>query len=336
MTEITVSAEAAPPDTTPLSMDDAMGLLTGVEPAGDDDEAADGAADTDTSPEEEDDSEGDATLDGDVDEEEDDEGDVEPETPAIEPPASWSREEQEAFSKLPPEVQATLARRESDREKAFGRKAEQLAADRKAADARIADMQAQYEQALSYFSQGIDTAEAEPDWARLAEDDPFGYIEKRAKWDAKQTKLANLRVEQERMTAHRQAQAAEEFQTYRSQQAEKLVSIIPEYNNQKVVAKERDGLVKHATETLGYAQEELAALLWDARAVKVLRDSYLLSRAKSVRAAATPTNPSVQRPSSTRPDRSNAKVESIAKRFEKSGSLEDALALYSNTKSSRR
>lgn len=335
MTEMTPSAEAAPQDNSPLSMDDALGLLTGSEPSEDDEtEAADDAAEQDTS-HEEDDSEGDATLDGDADEEEDD-GDVEPAEPAIDPPASWSREEKEAFASLPPEVQATLARRESERDKAFQTKAQQLAEDRKAADARIQAMQAQYEQALSYFSQGIDTAEPEPDWAQLAVDDPFGYIEKRAKWDQKQTKLATLRAEQERMTAHRQAQAAEEFQTYRSQQAEKLVSIIPEYRDSKVVAKERDGLVKHATDSLGYTQEELAAVLWDARAVKVLRDSYLLAQARSARAKATPSTPSVQRPSSTRPDRSNAKVESIEKRFARSGSLEDALALYSTAKSSRR
>ncbi|MGF7213088.1 hypothetical protein GGE65_007724 [Skermanella aerolata] len=337
-TNTSASTDAAPQDNGPISIDDAMGLLSGSEPKPSDDvdPADDGAVeqDTDTSHEEDEDSEGDATLDGDADEEED-EGDVEPDQPAIDPPASWSREEKEAFASLPPEVQSTLARRESERDRAFQTKAQQLAEDRKAADARIQAMQAQYEQALSYLSEGM-AAEAEPDWAQLARDDPFGWIEKKGEWDQRQKKEAALRVEQERINAHRQAKAAEEFQTYRSQQAEKLTEFIPEYRDRKTVERERDGLVKHATETLGYTQDELAAVLWDARAVKVLRDSYLLAQAKSVRAKATPSAQSVQRPSSVRPDRAAAKVESIAKRFERSGSIEDALVLYSTARSSRR
>lgn len=50
----------------------------------------------------------------------------EPETAIAVAPVSWSAEEKAVFAELPPEVQDIIARRESERDKGFSQKAEQL------------------------------------------------------------------------------------------------------------------------------------------------------------------------------------------------------------------
>src|SRR5215472_1855872 len=67
--------------------------------------------------------------------EDDDQGSGEQAPPggtAIEPPASWNAEEKQSFSQLPPALQQTIARRESQREAALTRSSQEAAESRRA------------------------------------------------------------------------------------------------------------------------------------------------------------------------------------------------------------
>jgi hypothetical protein len=55
-------------------------------------------------------------------------------TEVIEPPRSWSAEEKAEFTKLPPEIQRTLSRREADRDRLLTQKANELAREKRRFD----------------------------------------------------------------------------------------------------------------------------------------------------------------------------------------------------------
>lgn len=85
----------------------------------------------------------------------------EPETPAIDPPKSWSKEAHERWSKLDRETQEYLAARESEDQKAIKRSLNEAAEVRKAAEAERKAVAEERERYLKAATSDVESKEAD-------------------------------------------------------------------------------------------------------------------------------------------------------------------------------
>ncbi|GAA0729965.1 hypothetical protein [Sphingomonas japonica] len=149
-------------------------LMGGDDEPRDDDE--DSEPDSEGEPED-----GDLDLEGDEEEGEDDE----PESPAIEAPASLSAEEKARYAQLPPEAQRLIAEVETRRNGQVQQATTKAAEAQRVAEARAAQADAQakavYAQQLKAFADGIAPQRPDP---RLAQADPATYIAMQAQYEA--------------------------------------------------------------------------------------------------------------------------------------------------------
>ena len=106
------------------------------------------------------------------------------------PPVSWSKEEKALFGRLPPDVQAAIARREAERERYLTARTQETARRER----ELGDERARVQSQLALL---LAQAEADPvlaegrrlDWERLRRQDPASFARK---WPAFQTRLAAI------------------------------------------------------------------------------------------------------------------------------------------------
>ncbi|MBP2301567.1 hypothetical protein [Azospirillum picis] len=260
-----------------------------------------------------------------------DQGEPEPaEAPAIEPPKSWSKADQDAFLAPPPEVQQVVARRESERDRAFQAKTTEAAEARKAAEAQTAAVEAErarYAQNLAFLAKDLQANMGpEPDWQRLAQEDPAGYVRAKADWDARAQKLQAAMAEHQRVTAQVQQQQQQRHAAKLAEENAKLVDAIEGWKEPATAKKEFGDVMAYLGKEYGY-DDTLLNGIDDHRLVVLARKAMLYDRAKAgVQSAAKPV-PQVQRPgtSSGRTDTQNR--DALVKRLERSGDVKDAVAL---------
>lgn len=210
------------------------------------------------------------------------------ETSPIEPPASWSADEKEAFKALTPAAQAIVHRRETARDQELRQKQNETADLKKAVDQ---DRQ----RAVLHLTQLTETIQDqigadfgdiknEADYLKLKATDP----QRAAALEARAASLAAVREQRARLT---QASQQEFAQAERKILEEKL----PEIRDPVKLKALNDGLGKMLTE-VGYKPEELAQL-HDHRALMVARDALLWRQhqANLRAAAAKKAAPPVQR-----------------------------------------
>lgn len=261
----------------------------------------------------------------------------EPAAPAIEPPASWSAEEKADFAKLPPELQATVARRESERDKLITQRTQEIAEHRKAAEAEraaIASERDTYARSLQQLM-ALAVPEADQlagiDWQKLATEQPAEYVRLSAQRDALRNRVGALQAEMQRVQEQAQADQAKRFSEVRAEQARLLVEKIPDFAD-AVKAEKLTADLRSYLASEGYAPEEVAQLV-DHRAAIVARKAMLYDRAEAARKAAeakraaTPA-PVVQKPGTPAPATSAQKQRQEKwSRLARSGGERDAIAV---------
>lgn len=118
-------------------------------------------------------------------ESEDEAQEDEPAEPAIDPPASWKKDDKEAFAALPPELQKVVSEREAQREAFVQTKAQEAANTRQTVEnearAVIAQQSQQMAQELQQYASLL-TPER-PDPAMLSYD-PQGFYQAQSKYEA--------------------------------------------------------------------------------------------------------------------------------------------------------
>lgn len=282
--------------------------------------------------------------------------DAEPEAdtlPTIEPPRSWTKEARERFATLPRDTQEYISSREQERDRELRRLQNDAAEQRKAIDAdRRAAEQArqQYEQQLPALMQALHDQQAGQfadiksidDVNRLAQEDPFRYLQ----WDAHQKRLAAVNLEmrsaQDRQVKELEAQWANYIQSENALVAER----IPELADAKKAA----DLTAKAVDTLrdiGFTDQELGELasgrkaipIYDHRLQLLILDGVKYREAKKSAATVAPKPaPPVQRPGSS-PSKAEAASETLQAlkvKLEQTGDIRAATALYAAQRASRR
>ena len=219
------------------------------------------------------------------------------------------------------------------RQQDYTRKTQELSQQRKT----IEQQQAELAQRDAIYSQLLPKMEAqlkgelanEPDWNALYEDDPVGYVREKQLWDEKKEKLNAVNAEQQRLQqealANQQKQIAE-FVEYGNQ---KLLEIIPEWQNPEVATKEKLAISEYAVNTLGYTPEEIQQV-YDYRALLGLRNAWLNSKT----VAATKKKPTqkaparVARPGTTNRPKTTTPVKKAKQRLAKTGKTSDAAKVF--------
>lgn len=219
------------------------------------------------------------------------------------------------------------------RQQDYTRKTQELSQQRKT----IEQQQAELAQRDAIYSQLLPKMEAqlkgelanEPDWNALYEDDPVGYVREKQLWDEKKEKLNAVTAEQQRLQQEalvKQQQQIAQFVEYGNQ---KLLEIIPEWQNPEVATKEKLAISEYAVNTLGYTPEEIQQV-YDYRALLGLRNAWLNSKT----VAATKKKPTqkaparVARPGTTNRPKTTTPVKRAKQRLAKTGKTSDAAKVF--------
>jgi len=219
------------------------------------------------------------------------------------------------------------------RQQDYTRKTQELSQQRKT----IEQQQAELAQRDAIYSQLLPKMEAqlkgelanEPDWNALYEDDPVGYVREKQLWDEKKEKLSAVSAEQQRLQQEalvKQQQQIAQFVEYGNQ---KLLEIIPEWQNQEVATKEKLAISEYAVNTLGYTPEEIQQV-YDYRALLGLRNAWLNSKTvEATKKKPTQKAPArVARPGTTNRPKSAAPVKKAKQKLAKTGKIQDAAKVF--------
>jgi hypothetical protein len=227
--------------------------------------------------------------------------------PPIPPPASWPKEEKEAFAKLPRDLQEIVAKREQDRDRHFTKGQQETAAERKAMEAKAREaeqLRQQYEQQLPMVANAIQQAimtefpdiKTMDDVQRLAREDWPRYVQ----WDAKQKQLAQWQTEAQAAQQRQKQEAESTLQKWREsqdQEFEQHISAVPESERKSLAAEAKNALIEY-----GLTDEQVSdlwnnSILRTAAMQRVLADAarFRLAKRTATKPAAKPVPP-VQRP----------------------------------------
>jgi len=219
------------------------------------------------------------------------------------------------------------------RQQDYTRKTQELSQQRKT----IEQQQAELAQRDAIYSQLLPKMEAqlkgelanEPDWSKLYEDDPVGYVREKQLWDEKKEKAQAIQAEQQRL----QEEAFAEQQKLIQQQVEfgqqRLLELIPEWQNPEVAAKEKAAIRDYAINTLEYTQQEVDSV-YDYRALLGLRKAWLNDKiAETVKKKPTQKAPArVARPGTVTKKKTITPVRKAKQRLAKSGKVQDAAKVF--------
>jgi hypothetical protein len=219
------------------------------------------------------------------------------------------------------------------RQQDYTRKTQELSQQRKT----IEQQQAELAQRDAIYSQLLPKMEAqlkgelanEPDWNTLYEDDPVGYVREKQLWDEKKDKLSAVSAEQQRLQQEALVKQQTQIQQFVEYGNQKLLEIIPEWQNQEVASKEKAAISEYAVNTLGYTPEEIQQV-YDYRALLGLRNAWLNSKTvEATKKKPTQKAPArVARPGTTNRPKSAAPVKKAKQRLAKSGKVQDAAKVF--------
>jgi hypothetical protein len=329
----------------PLSMDDAISILTSDEaPDGDtetEDEAELEAADTEARDDDEDEAEDQSAAEDDApeqddpasedSEDEDEEAEPDPE-PVVEPPRFWSAEERALFAKAPPEVQRIIVAREAEASRQVSLAKEAAAEARKESQviAEFGDKIGEaLERAQSIFTGKWDNI----DWAQWAREDVSSYAAAKEEFEAEQAELTRLQA------AHEAAQK-ETHRQFMATESVKLAEAVPELadptegRNRKaelVAMLREDGFSPDDLMWAGAKELRIAweALQWRRANAKAKADPPKPAKTPEPAKAKAPKPAGPVRPAAAAPPRKTViqrrKAEVVGRAF-KTGRMDDAVA----------
>lgn len=271
--------------------------------------------------------------------------------PPIEPPRSWAKDEKERFKTYPRELQAYLSEREQERDRALRTSQNEAAEKLKGLTAKeqaVEQARQQYEAALPTLLQTLQAQQAgafadiktAADIDKLAQEDPFRYIQ----WSAHQQKVASVQNEM-RASQERQTQEwSRKWQEFAEREDKLTSELIPELSDPAQRSKVQEGAIAYLKE-IGFAENELGSA-WNGQASLSLRDHRVQSmirdavkfregKATANKAVAKPLPP-VQRPGVAAPRNNDASIQNLSKKLETSGKIDDAMAVVLARRAARR
>lgn len=206
----------------------------------------------------------------------------------------------------------------------YTRKTQQLAEQRKAAEAEYEQVRNERQQYGELLGKLAAKLEQEPQVDEsLQYTDPIAYAQQVAQVYQYQTQRQAIAQEQQRLAQIQQQEQAAQTQKYLAEQQEMLTTLIPDWVDADV-AKAEKAKIREVAKQYGYGDEELAQL-YDARAVALMRDAMryrdLIAKRQEVKPQASPVVKS-------RPKTVSSQQSQIKQRLAKTGSVNDAAAYF--------
>lgn len=163
------------------------------------------------------------------------------------------------------------------RQSDYTRKTQQVAEQRKAAEAELAEASAQrqrYAEQLSLVEQALSQQEPTQEyWDGLYQSDPLEYTRQRDLMRERKDALDQIQAEQKRVQAEQGNELRAAAQAHLAQEQERMKELIPEWLDAEVAQREKTQVITYA-QRVGYSEEELANVS-DARAVAVIRKAMM-------------------------------------------------------------
>lgn len=188
------------------------------------------------------------------------------------------------------EVEVTLdeLKRDYSGQKYIQKGMQQAAEARKQAESLYNALQNERQQFLATLQQvqqqGIMEPPRKPS-AELLDQDPIGYMQENAKYEAKMAEYQQQQQQLQEQAARHQQLVQQAHQVQVQEQAQRLVEMIPEFADQEKASKLKADLLQTGTEAYGFTAQELSGIV-DARMVKVLHDAYKWHQLNSGKAKA--------------------------------------------------
>lgn len=173
----------------------------------------------------------------------------------------------------------------------YTRKTMALAEERKALEADRQQAEQWFQQQLAAVQQ---FQEPEPDWAKMREEDPIGYIQKRDEWAEKQAKRQQM---QQQTEAQRRAAYQQQVQEGQA----RLMDALPSWRDETVRKKESSEITEGLISNYGFKPEELTGLA-DHRLVLLARDAIRgrqAAKSTDIARKKVADKPRVQKPGSS-------------------------------------
>lgn len=214
----------------------------------------------------------------------------------------------------------------------YTRKTQALAEDRREFDGEasaVRQERLQYAQLLPALAFQVQQMQGpEPDWARLKEEDPVGYMLKREEWRESQSRVDAARQEYERVRVAEAIATEGEMRAKLHHESDLLVQAMPVWRDRERRNTDRIK-VREYGRGLGWSEEELSSVT-DHRAVVVLYKAMKYDEAMQKRLTPQPPRPASPspRPGAQHPGpRQGADLARAKQRLAKSNSLRDAQAV---------
>ena len=305
-----------------LSVEQAVGLLDAAPTEGAVIEPEENAAEqteTEATPEAEETVDPEEAIDGEGEEQEGD-----PETPAIAAPKSWNAEDRAKFALAPPEVQAVILARETERDRAVTQAQSKASEAIKRAEQEVSTLgnyKAQLDQLIPAAQKAYGDRWANVDFAAWAQQDPAAAIQGRMAMEQEQANLARLQA------AHQQTAAATQRQWLLAED-QKLADLCPPLHQE---SGEKQKLATYLV-SQGVPAEDLSGISAVAAALAYKAMKYNQAKssvAPKPRTATAQTAPG--RPAAQPAARAPQRVTEARSRFQQTLSVDDAVA-YLNTR----
>jgi len=247
-------------------------------------------------------------------------GGPEPADAFREPPMSWPEGDKASFRRLPPDLQAVVAQRESERERLVTQRTQEIAERERALEAERQRHVRELDALIGDAERsGYMTDLRATDWQRMSRENPAAFLQRSTEAQRHLDLLAMARQ-------RRDALAAEDARATEQREAELLAQHIPEWRDPG----QRGKLLQEMAEVLGEAGFSSAELppLRDHRMVLLLRDAVRHRKAERTRqsveakktaAGATRT----QRPGPGGERGGGSRIDALRKKALAGGSIDD-------------
>jgi len=229
---------------------------------------------------------------------------------------------------LPIEEVAKGYQRQAD----FTRKTQELAEQRKAMEADLAQSKAQYAQIINQLGQALDGQQAKAPDPSLAETDPYEYTRQLAQWQEHKARSEAIKQEQARMQEEHKQMEVQRLHQHVAREGQVLLERIPEWRDQSVMKAEQTK-IRNFLQDFGVKPEELSdpysVFQTDHRAILLARMAMkgaALAEGKPKAESKAKGKPKVAKPGAAR---SKGEVDGYQRargRLKKTGSLDDAAA----------
>ena len=228
------------------------------------------------------------------------------------------------------------------RQSDYTRKTQQLAQQRKEAEALQQDYAQRVEQ-LNQFAQNLQQQPDIPEpqwtadpqaWERLKHEDPVQFVlEKDAARD-RQLARQERQQQMQHLQSEQQYLQQQQFAQHLDSQRQQLNELIPAWSDREVAKSEKQELRKWASDAYGLTEQDLSQA-YDARLVKILYDAWSANKTQSQAKQNLKKNPESTVKTATKQGRSFVPTDQNASRLKKSmqslkktGKTKDAVAVF--------